>query len=126
MSRVWFCGAGAGFRGGWGFVFFSPGPAPPDAPPPPPRPAGATAATLAAEARHRRSLSAQAGQHVIQLRQFDLQLAFAAPRMTRENIENQLGAVDHPTFGGFLDVSLLHRSEEHTSELQSPCNLVCR
>src|SRR2546426_5667430 len=22
--------------------------------------------------------------------------------------------------------SLLHRSEEHTSELQSPCNLVCR
>src|SRR5205807_10399285 len=27
----------------------------------------------------------------------------------------RLGAVDHPT-----------RSEEHTSELQSPCNLVCR
>src|ERR1039457_7429699 len=27
----------------------------------------------------------------------------------------------------FLDRNLLaHRSEEHTSELQSPCNLVCR
>src|SRR2546426_5015413 len=23
-------------------------------------------------------------------------------------------------------IKLLHRSEEHTSELQSPCNLVCR
>src|SRR5256885_7329205 len=25
-----------------------------------------------------------------------------------------------------LPVPVLHRSEEHTSELQSPCNLVCR
>src|SRR2546426_8713646 len=25
-----------------------------------------------------------------------------------------------------LGISALHRSEEHTSELQSPCNLVCR
>src|SRR2546426_8208872 len=25
-----------------------------------------------------------------------------------------------------LDALLTHRSEEHTSELQSPCNLVCR
>src|SRR3989454_5205710 len=35
-------------------------------------------------------------------------------------------------FGGNMDVSdvaegaTLYRSEEHTSELQSPCNLVCR
>src|SRR2546426_11240976 len=30
--------------------------------------------------------------------------------------------------GGFADqhVAILQRSEEHTSELQSPCNLVCR
>src|SRR5205823_12628671 len=75
------------------------------------RRATATDATLAAERRHRRTLSAQTWQHVMQLRQFDLQLAFAAARMTRENIENPLGAVDHPTFGGFLDVSLLHRGE---------------
>src|SRR5256885_9253631 len=27
---------------------------------------------------------------------------------------------------GDLEVSDLRRSEEHTSELQSPCNLVCR
>src|SRR5256885_5437410 len=25
-----------------------------------------------------------------------------------------------------MDLSFSHRSEEHTSELQSPCNLVCR
>src|SRR5688500_19437291 len=27
---------------------------------------------------------------------------------------------------GLGDVEPVHRSEEHTSELQSPCNLVCR
>src|SRR5688500_20008019 len=27
---------------------------------------------------------------------------------------------------GLLSPILFHRSEEHTSELQSPCNLVCR
>src|SRR2546426_4521873 len=27
---------------------------------------------------------------------------------------------------GHLDDAAAHRSEEHTSELQSPCNLVCR
>src|SRR5256885_6435313 len=33
-------------------------------------------------------------------------------------------AVDRARAGG--GVTLLERSEEHTSELQSPCNLVCR
>src|SRR3989454_5037050 len=28
--------------------------------------------------------------------------------------------------GILLDVNNVYRSEEHTSELQSPCNLVCR
>src|SRR5256885_3508537 len=28
--------------------------------------------------------------------------------------------------GGQIGEALLRRSEEHTSELQSPCNLVCR
>src|SRR2546426_5823437 len=27
---------------------------------------------------------------------------------------------------GFIDIYVSARSEEHTSELQSPCNLVCR
>src|SRR5260370_5384230 len=66
----------------------------------------------------------------------DLQLAFAAPRVARENIENELRAVDHAAFRRFFNVALLHRreiaetterrSEEHTSELQSHLNLVCR
>src|SRR5256885_8471215 len=30
------------------------------------------------------------------------------------------------TFGGSRTMLKRHRSEEHTSELQSPCNLVCR
>src|SRR5256885_12150176 len=28
--------------------------------------------------------------------------------------------------GGRIDLLICNRSEEHTSELQSPCNLVCR
>src|SRR5256885_3794377 len=28
--------------------------------------------------------------------------------------------------GSTVSLATLHRSEEHTSELQSPCNLVCR
>src|SRR5256885_11671479 len=34
----------------------------------------------------------------------------------------------HPVAGGLVEVEerARHRSEEHTSELQSPCNLVCR
>src|SRR2546426_9969292 len=31
-----------------------------------------------------------------------------------------------PSFGSFGSAMDLLRSEEHTSELQSPCNLVCR
>src|SRR5260370_30429613 len=70
---------------------------------------GATASTFAAEARHRGSFSGQAGKHVIQLRQFDLQLAFTAPRMTGKNIKNQLSAVDYPAIRRFFNVALLHR-----------------
>src|SRR5256885_2808116 len=38
-----------------------------------------------------------------------------------------VGVVDHNNrFPVEADERLLERSEEHTSELQSPCNLVCR
>src|SRR5256885_7309259 len=33
---------------------------------------------------------------------------------------------DNGTHKGSVGVFYSHRSEEHTSELQSPCNLVCR
>jgi hypothetical protein len=43
------------------------------------------------------------------LRQFHLKLAFAAARMPRKNIQDQLRAVDDPALGELLDVALLHR-----------------
>src|SRR5256885_6871445 len=33
---------------------------------------------------------------------------------------------DHGCFRGAFGTEIIPRSEEHTSELQSPCNLVCR
>src|SRR5256885_7307832 len=36
------------------------------------------------------------------------------------------GLNDSTITGEVISVSDVHRSEEHTSELQSPCNLVCR
>src|SRR5256885_12467507 len=32
----------------------------------------------------------------------------------------------HDRISGYIDLGVKERSEEHTSELQSPCNLVCR
>src|SRR5205807_7001908 len=40
-------------------------------------------------------------------------------QFAQTTLRSVLGEVD-------LDELLAHRSEEHTSELQSPCNLVCR
>src|SRR2546426_3760208 len=39
---------------------------------------------------------------------------------------NVAGYRRQPMGGGWQLVDMLYRSEEHTSELQSPCNLVCR
>src|SRR2546426_6929170 len=39
----------------------------------------------------------------------------------------RLYGVEHPsTLRALADLAITLRSEEHTSELQSPCNLVCR
>src|SRR5256885_7025244 len=48
---------------------------------------------------------------------------FALPTMPFGPKAAQLHADEHKVIGSRLDAS---RSEEHTSELQSPCNLVCR
>src|SRR6266568_1541242 len=56
----------------------------------------------------RGSFSGQPWQHVIQLRQFNLQLALTAARMPGENVQNELRPIDHSAFCGFFDVSLLH------------------
>src|SRR5207302_7442318 len=69
---------------------------------------GASATALAAKSRHRRALARKPRQHVIQLRKFNLQLPFAAARMFRKNVQNELGAVNDPSFGHLFDVALLH------------------
>src|SRR5256885_11967297 len=62
---------------------------------------------------------------------YTLSLHDALPISNAELLETicSLEALDLATFRRVLDqdaVFLDHRSEEHTSELQSPCNLVCR
>src|SRR2546426_3475318 len=53
----------------------------------------------------------------------------------RETIKNCANEIEHATSGPGtpkcdgerpLSIAFRRRSEEHTSELQSPCNLVCR
>src|SRR2546426_7829800 len=47
--------------------------------------------------------------------------AFTDGRPTSVGIKGRIGQRNAPTIQ-----NALYRSEEHTSELQSPCNLVCR
>ena len=49
----------------------------------------------------------QARGHVLQLREFDLQLAFVAARALREDVEDQPGAVDHAALEQLLEVAFL-------------------
>ena len=79
-----------------------------DAPGSSARSACSSTSALAAEAGHRRALSRKPGQQIIQLRELDLQLAFAAARVARKNIQDKLRAVDYAPFRGVLDISLLN------------------
>jgi len=49
----------------------------------------------------------EAGEEVLELGEFDLQATFAGARPARENIENQLGAIDHLTVREFLEIAAL-------------------
>ena len=73
--------------------------------------AWAAGADAAAQLRHLNSASAQARQHVFQLRQLHLQLAFPGLRVFRENVEDELGAVNHPGVDQLFDVALLRGGE---------------
>src|SRR2546426_2990302 len=42
------------------------------------------------------------------------------------NVAGRFGWHEPPGVRRFIGMDNEHRSEEHTSELQSPCNLVCR
>ena len=70
------------------------------------RSAGANAA---AELRHLRTPAGKPRQHVLKLRQFNLELAFTSARVAGKDIENQLGAIDHAAVEFALQVAQLGR-----------------
>ena len=72
------------------------------------RSAGADAA---AELRHFHAASGQSRQHIFELRQFHLQLAFSGAGVVRKNVENELRAIDDAGVDDALDIALLRRGE---------------
>src|SRR5215475_7385452 len=68
-----------------------------------------TCPNAAAELRHLYAPSREARQNIVELRQLDLQLTFTAPRMAREDVEDKLRAIDHPSADFVFDISLLRR-----------------
>src|SRR5262249_9017639 len=70
-----------------------------------------SSAAFAAQSGHGGSLAGEARQHVVELRKLDLQLAFAAARVSRKDIQNELGTINHTAFGVLLDIALLYRRE---------------
>ncbi len=69
-------------------------------------PAQADAALLALEVR---PTTHQSRRHVLELGEFDLQLAFEAARALREDVEDQAAAVEHAALEGLFEVALLAR-----------------
>ena len=65
----------------------------------------------AAEPRKLFPAACQSREKIIQLSELDLQLSFPAARVESENVENELGAVNHAAADTFLHVSELYGSE---------------
>ena len=63
----------------------------------------------AAELRHLHAMPSQSRQHVLQLGQFNLQLAFSRARVPRKNVEDELRPVNHAPLDDLLDIALLRR-----------------
>src|SRR5688500_19816823 len=59
--------------------------------------------------------------------QFDTKrIAGIVMQLDSSRLVNDASGWQHEDVGHMIDVHRYQRSEEHTSELQSPCNLVCR
>ena len=69
--------------------------------------AGSSGSDAAAKARERGASADEPRQQVFQLSELDLQLAFARAGATREDVENQLRAIDDLPPNGFLDLPQL-------------------
>src|SRR5262249_11943411 len=86
---------------------------------------GAARADSAAESGELGAASGQAWQQIIQMRKFHLKLAFPAARVSREDVEDQLGTINHPAMRRAFDVALLNRAEvevkDHERGLAQSC-----
>src|SRR5581483_1905282 len=63
----------------------------------------------AAELHHFQTAPGQTRQQIFQLRKFDLQLSFTGAGVAREDVEDELRAINHPGTDNLLDISLLGR-----------------
>ncbi len=55
---------------------------------------------------------------MLELGQFDLQLAFVRTRAQREDVENEAGASDHAALAVLFEIALLHRTQDVVDEDQ--------
>ncbi len=72
---------------------------------------GAARSNAAAQLRHLYTASRQSRQQVLQLRQFHLKLSLAGARMAGKDVEDELGAIDHPQVEPTLQIALLRWRE---------------
>src|SRR5262249_47824754 len=73
--------------------------------------AGAPRADAATQPRQRVAGADQPRQQVLQLGELDLQLSFSRPRAPREDVEDQLRAIDDLAADGLLDLPQLRRRQ---------------
>ena len=73
--------------------------------------AGSAGADAAAEPRQRGARAREPRQQVLELRQLDLPLAFARSRAPREDVEDELRAIDHLAIDALFDVTELCRRQ---------------
>jgi hypothetical protein len=71
----------------------------------------AASADTAAQLRHFDTPPAKPGQHVFELRQFHLHLAFTRSSVAGKNIKNELSAVNDARVHHFFNIALLRSSE---------------
>jgi hypothetical protein len=59
--------------------------------------------------RHFGTASRKAREHVLKLRQLNLELSFAGPRVTGKDVEDQLGTIHHAAVKFALKIAKLGR-----------------
>jgi hypothetical protein len=73
--------------------------------------AGSAGANATAKLRHFYATPSKPGKHVFELRQLNLQLALTRSRVSGEDVENELSAIDHTGVEHAFDIALLRWRE---------------